>query len=123
MTTAAAHFIDLLETRGEAVALIAESGEAIPYAALAARADAFGAELRARGGRERGLLLIEMANTPEAVVAYAGALRARWPVILAGLAILAGVFVTVLGVTGILGRGHGRAASLSRHLRHLITHG
>lgn len=83
MTTAAAHFIDLLETRGEAVALIAESGEAIPYAALAARADAFGAELRARGGRERGLLLIEMANTPEAVVAYAGALRARWPVILA----------------------------------------
>jgi cytochrome c biogenesis protein CcdA len=50
-------------------------------------------------------------------------LQRRWPVLLAGLAILAGVFVTVLGVTGILGRGQGIPARLSRHLRHLITHG
>jgi cytochrome c biogenesis protein CcdA len=50
-------------------------------------------------------------------------LQRRWPVLLAGLAIVAGVFVTVLGVTGILGRGTGVTGRLSRHLRHLITHG
>jgi cytochrome c biogenesis protein CcdA len=50
-------------------------------------------------------------------------LQRRWPLLLAGLALVAGVFVTVLGVTGILGRGHGTAARLSRHVRRLITHG
>jgi len=50
-------------------------------------------------------------------------LQRRWPVLLAGVALLAGVFVTVLGVAGILGRGHGMSARLSRHLRHFITHG
>lgn len=50
-------------------------------------------------------------------------LQRRWPVLLAGLLIVAGAFVTVLGVTGILGRGTGAGAGLSRHLRRLITHG
>lgn len=49
-------------------------------------------------------------------------LQRRWPVLLAGLAIVAGAFVTVLGVTGLLGQGHGTAGRLSRRLRHLITH-
>lgn len=48
-------------------------------------------------------------------------LQRRWPLLLAILAIVAGVFVTVLGVTGIVGRGHGSAARLSRRLRHVIT--
>lgn len=50
-------------------------------------------------------------------------LQRRWPLLLALLAVVAGVFVAVLGVTGILGRGHGTAARLSRHVRRLITHG
>ena len=50
-------------------------------------------------------------------------LQRRWPVLLAVLALLVGVFATVLGVTGLIGRGHGTGARLSRHLRHLITHG
>jgi cytochrome c biogenesis protein CcdA len=50
-------------------------------------------------------------------------LQRRWPLLLDGLALVAGVFVTVLGVTGILGRGHGTAARLSRHVRRLISHG
>jgi cytochrome c biogenesis protein CcdA len=48
-------------------------------------------------------------------------LQRRWPLILAILAVAAGVFVTILGVTGIIGRGHSGAAGVSRRLRHLIT--
>lgn len=50
-------------------------------------------------------------------------LERRWPVLLATLALAAGVFVTTLGVTGLVGQGRGGAANLSRHFRHLITHG
>jgi cytochrome c biogenesis protein CcdA len=50
-------------------------------------------------------------------------LQRRWPILLAIFALVAGVFVTVLGVTGILGRGQGTPAGLSRRLRHLITKG
>jgi cytochrome c biogenesis protein CcdA len=50
-------------------------------------------------------------------------LQRRWPLLLALLALVAGVFVTVLGVTGIMGRGHGVSARLSRHVRHFITRG
>jgi cytochrome c biogenesis protein CcdA len=48
-------------------------------------------------------------------------LQRRWPLLLAGLALLAGAFVMVIGVTGIVGRGHSDAARFSRRLRHLIT--
>jgi cytochrome c biogenesis protein CcdA len=47
----------------------------------------------------------------------------RWPVLVAGLALVAGVFVTVLGATGLAGQGHGTVAHLSRHLRHILTKG
>jgi len=50
-------------------------------------------------------------------------LERRWPVLLAGLALAAGVFVTTLGVTGLVGQGRGGAANFSRHVRRLITHG
>jgi cytochrome c biogenesis protein CcdA len=48
-------------------------------------------------------------------------LQRRWPVLLAGLALLAGVFVTVIGITGLTGRGHGTVGQLSRKLRRSIT--
>lgn len=78
------HFASALETKGDLTALRTRDGAEISYAELARLADAVGADLRARTGRDRGLLLIEMVNTPAAVAAYLGALRARWPVILAG---------------------------------------
>ena len=49
-------------------------------------------------------------------------LRRHWPTLLAVLALLAGVFVTTLGVSGLTGRSHGRVGRLSRRVRHLITH-
>jgi cytochrome c biogenesis protein CcdA len=48
-------------------------------------------------------------------------LRAHWPVLVAGLALIAGVFVTVLGVTGLTSGLHGRLGRESRRLRHFIS--
>jgi hypothetical protein len=48
-------------------------------------------------------------------------LQRHWPVLLAGLALLAGAFVTVIGVTGLTGRNHGAAGRFSRKLRRAIT--
>jgi cytochrome c biogenesis protein CcdA len=48
-------------------------------------------------------------------------LQRHWPGLLAGLALLAGVFVTVIGVTGLTGSGHGTAGRVSRKLRRAIT--
>ena len=76
------HFIDNLEERGVSTALICEDRTRLSYSALAEQADAFGQLMTLRTGQERGLLLIEMCNTKEAVIAYIGAVRARWPVIL-----------------------------------------
>jgi cytochrome c biogenesis protein CcdA len=47
-------------------------------------------------------------------------LQRHWPILLSGLALVAGVFVIVLGVTGLAGRGRGHAAGFMRHLRNLI---
>ncbi len=49
-------------------------------------------------------------------------LQRYWPLVLAGLALLAGVFVTVLGVTGLAGRNHGPVGRVSRRLRRVISH-
>lgn len=49
-------------------------------------------------------------------------LQARWPVILATLALLAGTFVLLLGITGLTGASHGRVGRVSRRLRRLISH-
>jgi cytochrome c biogenesis protein CcdA len=47
-------------------------------------------------------------------------LQKYWPVVLAALALVAGVFVTVLGVTGLASQGHGPAAKFSRGVRKLL---
>lgn len=44
----------------------------------------------------------------------------RWPVILAALALLAGIFVTLLGASGLGGRGHGRFGHFLRGVRHVL---
>jgi hypothetical protein len=49
-------------------------------------------------------------------------LQKHWPALLAGLALLAGVFVTLLGATGLASRGHGSVARLSRRFRRIVHH-
>jgi len=49
-------------------------------------------------------------------------LQAHWPVLLSGLALLAGVYVTVLGVTGLTSGGHGTVARFSRTIRSKVPH-
>ena len=48
-------------------------------------------------------------------------LQRRWPALLAGLALFAGVFVTALGVTGLTGHTHGTVGRVSRRVRRSIT--
>jgi cytochrome c biogenesis protein CcdA len=47
-------------------------------------------------------------------------LQRHWPALLAGLALVAGVFVILLGVTGLTSAGHGRFGRLMRHFRRLL---
>lgn len=47
-------------------------------------------------------------------------LQKWWPILLAGLALLAGVFVTLLGITGLAIHGHGTAGNLSRRFRRVV---
>jgi cytochrome c biogenesis protein CcdA len=49
-------------------------------------------------------------------------LQQRWPALLAGVALIAGVFVTLLGVTGLVSGGHGSVASISRRVRRILSH-
>ncbi|HET9102054.1 MAG TPA: GAP family protein [Solirubrobacteraceae bacterium] len=47
-------------------------------------------------------------------------LERRWPVVLAGLALLAGLLVTLLGVTGLASAHHNDFGTFSRRLRRLL---
>jgi cytochrome c biogenesis protein CcdA len=47
-------------------------------------------------------------------------LQRYWPVVLAGLLFLAGLFVILLGVTGMAQSGHGRFSRFLRRFRHLL---
>jgi hypothetical protein len=47
-------------------------------------------------------------------------LEAHWPTVLAVLALVAGVFVTVLGVTGLASLRHDDFGQSARRLRHLF---
>ncbi len=47
-------------------------------------------------------------------------LERRWPMVLAILALAAGIFVTLLGVTGIASPHHNDFGTLARRLRHIL---
>lgn len=49
-------------------------------------------------------------------------LQHHWPVLVAGLALVAGVFVTLLGVTGLASGEHNTVGHLARAFRHAIHH-
>jgi cytochrome c biogenesis protein CcdA len=46
--------------------------------------------------------------------------RTQWPVVVSGIAFIAGAFVIILGVTGLTSHAPGQVGNLSRKLRHLI---
>jgi cytochrome c biogenesis protein CcdA len=48
-------------------------------------------------------------------------LQRYWPALLAGLALIAGLFVTALGVTGLASGSHGAVGRLSRRIRGAIS--
>jgi len=74
-------FWERLEAFGDRVALVDEGGKRLTYAVLAAAADAF-CQRSEFSGRSRPLLAIECRNDIESIIAYVGALRAGWPVLL-----------------------------------------
>ncbi len=47
-------------------------------------------------------------------------LEARWPTVLAVIFLLAGMFVTLLGATGLAGLGHGHFGHFARRVRHFL---
>jgi len=49
-------------------------------------------------------------------------LQRHWPALLAGLALLAGAYVTLLGITGLASGGHGTVGRLSRRVRRSVPH-
>jgi cytochrome c biogenesis protein CcdA len=49
-------------------------------------------------------------------------LTRHWPALLAGLALVAGLFVTALGVTGLAGLSHSRVGGVSRRIRRVLSH-
>jgi cytochrome c biogenesis protein CcdA len=49
-------------------------------------------------------------------------LERRWPTVLAILALIAGIFVTLLGITGVAQTHHNDFGTFSRRLRHLFHH-
>jgi cytochrome c biogenesis protein CcdA len=60
---------------------------------------------------------------PRAELALArgrGSLQAHWPVIVAGLALVAGAFVILLGLTGLAGQSHNHFGRVMRRIRRLI---
>ena len=59
-------------------------------------------------------------NAQRLLVSGREKLEANWPAVLAGLALLAGVFVTLLGATGLASFRHDHLGRLARHLRHLL---
>jgi cytochrome c biogenesis protein CcdA len=69
------------------------------------------------------LTLLVLGERAEARLARAReVLQTHWPVALAIIAGLAGVFVVLLGASGLGGELHGRIGRILRHVHHLLPH-
>ena len=67
-----------------------------------------------------GILTFAGDRAEQVLTRARDALEARWPQVLAGLALLAGLFVLALGITGLAGLSHTRTGRFFRHLRRLL---
>ena len=79
VSTRKPQFFTTLESHGDRVAIVLPDGRHLCYRELAAWSDAYARKF----ARKRQLLVIEMRNDVEAIVAYLGALKSGNPVILA----------------------------------------
>lgn len=68
-----------------------------------------------------GMLTVYGEQTTEILGRVRDYLRKRWPTVAAVVALIAGVFVVTLGVTGLLGGAPGDVGSFSRGVRHVIA--
>lgn len=70
------------------------------------------------------ILLLEFAgeNAKRTIESVRDWLQRHWPTLVAVLALVAGVFVTLLGVTGLALGQHNTVGSLSRRFRRPFTH-
>jgi cytochrome c biogenesis protein CcdA len=65
-------------------------------------------------------LTLAGANAQQVLASGRKRLEANWPVVLATLALLAGIFVTFLGITGLGSLRHDHLGRFARRLRHLL---
>jgi cytochrome c biogenesis protein CcdA len=72
------------------------------------------------------LMMAILVIAPDRAESILGSARAwlerRWPALLAGLALVAGVFVATLGITGLVKGQHGPVGRLSSTVRRVISH-
>lgn len=62
------------------------------------------------------------ADAQRRLIAWRVKLEAHWPAVLAVLALLAGIFVTLLGLTGLASLRHDHFGGFARRLRHHLLH-
>jgi cytochrome c biogenesis protein CcdA len=67
-----------------------------------------------------GTLTFAGDNAQRMLIGGRKRLEAHWPTVLALLALSAGLFVTLLGVTGLAGLSHGHVAGFARRVRRLL---
>lgn len=68
------------------------------------------------------VLMIAGDRAVELLARMRNYLHRNWPAVVAGLALVAGLFVTALGATGLGMNAGGHAGRISRRVRHLLTH-
>jgi cytochrome c biogenesis protein CcdA len=69
-----------------------------------------------------GTLAFAGDRAQEVLIKARAFLQRRWPELLAGLALIAGTFVILLGATGLASGGHGPVGHFSRGFQHLVHH-
>ncbi|MBV9466039.1 MAG: GAP family protein [Solirubrobacterales bacterium] len=67
-----------------------------------------------------GTLTLAGSHAERILTAGRNWLQAHWPALLAGVALVAGLFVTLLGVTGLTGRSHGHLGRVARRIHRLL---
>jgi cytochrome c biogenesis protein CcdA len=66
------------------------------------------------------ILMIAPDRAAQILMSSRDWLQRHWPTLLAGLAVIAGVFVLTLGITGLTGAQHGTVGRVSRKVRRSI---
>lgn len=65
-------------------------------------------------------LWLAREHAAQILTAWRNFLQRHWPVLLSGVALLAGIFVVLLGITGLLVTRRGDVGGLARGVRHLF---